>query len=242
MIEVNSNTISSDYLISRDSTLQWVSSGFNDDALTSIITIDFGETLPVSRIGLIEMNFREFIVYYDGVTANTFTVVPNSVSSLLSNSENSVFWRCETALASSVTIECSGTFVSGSEKAIGHAYFGDLLLDFERVPSSKNYKPIVTPQEVLHKMSDGSSRLQKIDKTFSASISFDNISETFRNDLEEIYNRGDSFVFVPFGTGASWDEILYSVVWSGPFNFYEFSDNASASGFSGSIRLSEVRL
>ena len=47
-------------------------------------------------------------------------------------------------------------------------------------------------------------------------------------------------MFCPFGTTTSWDAILFESVWTGPFDFYEYSDNASSSGFSGKITLKET--
>lgn len=241
-IAVNSNTITVDYLLKRDTTFQYISSGFADDTTVTSMTFTF-TTATCSRIALMEMNFKKFNIYYNGVTANAFTLdgAATTTSQWISNSETSMYLRFSTLTIYSITIDAYSTQVANAEKALGYFVASDLLVDFERVPAAKNYKPIIDPEEVVHKLSDGSARLQRIDETFQATLKWDHISLSFRNQLKDIYQLRDDFIFVAFGTSTAWDEILYPVVWTGNFDFYNYSDNAIASGFSGSIRLLEIR-
>jgi hypothetical protein len=55
-----------------------------------------------------------------------------------------------------------------------------------------------------------------------------------------IYEAFAPRVYVPFGTGTGWDGILFEANWTGGFDFYEYSDNATNTGFSGNINLRET--
>lgn len=242
-IAVASGTLTVDYLLKRDSTFQYVSSGFNDDTTICSITFTLDSTLPMSRMALLEHNFKKFNIYYNGSTANAFTLTDQNTttSQWLTNSETSMFLRFDTISVYSITIDAYSTQSANAEKALGYFVASDLIVDFERVPSAKNYRPVIDPEEVVHKLSDGSARLQRIDETFNVSIKYDYISKTFRDQLKAVYDLRDDFIFVAFGTSSSWDEILYPVIWTGNFDFHNYSDNAIDSGFSGSIKLTEIR-
>jgi hypothetical protein len=119
-------------------------------------------------------------------------------------------------------------------------YIGDIQLNFERIPSSKNYKIKLIPKEVLHTLSNGAKRRQFVDEKWNATIKYKYISSAFRNNLKTTYDLNTTLVFVPFGTSTSWDGILFPCVWPGAFEFYQYSDNAVNAGYSGSIKLWET--
>lgn len=239
----DSNSLTVDNLLNRDYTFQYVSSGYNNDLTTTSIVINFDETLPVSRIALQGINIKEFNIFYNGSTANSFNLTSTAAtttSQWSTNSETSMFLRCSEVNATSVTFDFKSTIIANSEKAIGYIYLGDTKLVFPRIPTSKNYKPKKTTKEIVHKLSDGGTRVHVIDKKFSTSIKFKYIMESFRNSLEDIWDEKSSFWYVAFGTSTGWDNIFYKVVWPGVFDFYEYSQDSKTPNFSGSIDLREV--
>ena len=66
------------------------------------------------------------------------------------------------------------------------------------------------------------------------------IPKAFRDELKDIYERTTPYMFCPIGTSTGWDGILFECVWVKDFEFYKYSDDASGSGFSGSINLRET--
>ena len=39
---------------------------------------------------------------------------------------------------------------------------------------------------------------------------------------------------------TGWDKMIFDAVWTGSFDFYEYSDDAQSAGHSGSINLMET--
>lgn len=233
----------SDLLI-RDPRYQFVTSGESTDGNKATVTVQFDETLTVSRIALVEHNLKAFTVFYNGNTANTFAMTSTSdtsVSDYASNSETSHFLRCNAVNCTSVSIDMDSTIVANQEKAIGWLLISNPLTTFQgRVPAAQDYQPIIKPKQVVHELSDGSSRSQVVDRKFAANLSLNFASTALRNELRAVFDLHNSFVFVPFGTTTAWDTIIYPVIWANDFEFEAFSDNNSAGGRSGSIRLLET--
>ena len=242
-LSVNSATLTADNVFTRDLTFQYISEGFNDDTLTSTMMYDFGSTLSVSRLALMGHNLKAFNMYYDGVTANTFSFTSTSstlTSQFTSNSETSHFFKCSTVSCQTISYDLKSTQVANSEKAVGFFYAGDSKLDFERIPSSKNYTPNYKQKQIVHLLSDGGTRVQHVAEKLDTKIKFSYISQTFKTNLRSVFNEKESFFFVAFGTATAWDEIFHEVNWVGNFDFFKYSDNAQNSGFSGSILLKET--
>lgn len=241
----DSNTLLASNLINRDFTLQYVSSGFNDDNTTTSIVISFDATTAVDRIALLEHNLKAYDIFYDGVTANTFSFTTTSstnTSQFSSNSETAQYFRATQVNCTSVTFDLKSTIEANAEKAIGYMYIGALNLTFERTPSAKNYKPMINEKQVIHRLSDGGTRVQKIEEKYKVDIKYKNITESFRNDLRTLYRRSSGFFFAPFGTATSWDAVFFESVWEGPFDFFKYSDDAVAAGFEGTIKLRETAI
>ena len=142
----------------------------------------------------------------------------------------------------SVTLDLKTTQTTNAEKAIGYLYLGALNLSFERIPSSKNYHPVLDQTQIIHKLSDGGTRVQNIAEKIKIDFKYQNITSTFRDNLKDLYRRSDAFFFCPFGTTTSFDELFFECVWEGPFDFMAYSDDAVSSGFGGTIRLRETAL
>ncbi len=242
VLSITSGTLTASYCRKRDETLQYISSGFNNDATTVSMVFTFDDTMNVSCIGLLETNFKNFRIFYNGSTSNTFalTSAETSSSAWTGNTDVDKFLYCTTAAVSSITIEATETMVANSEKAIGYVFISDVLVDFERVPSSKDYKPTKAVTDIVHKLSTGQTKVNFINEHWKVDISFKYITTAFRNSLYEAFILKDEMGFVPFGTSTGWDGILFPCVWPGDFDFYKYSTDAVNSGFSGTIKLAEA--
>lgn len=241
MISVDSNTLLVARLFGGDKSLQWRSDGDDDDTTISSITIEFDATTSIGRIAMLNHNIKDFTIFYDGVTANTFVVTgATTVTDYSQNSATSQYWIATSVECTSVTFDLNKTMVADSEKAIGHLYVGDSLLTFDRLPAAKNYKPKIDSVETVHTLSDGGTRIHQVSKKWKVDISYKYITQSFRDDLETVYNSKDSFIYVPFPTTSSWDGIFVRAVWPGDFDFYGYSDDVLDAGYSGSIAIREI--
>lgn len=242
-IVASTGTLTVSNILGRNHRLQYVSDGDNSDATTTTITITFDEVKTISNMALIGMNWKDFTVYYDGATASTFSMTSTAAtttSDWSSNSETSMFLTFNTTTATTVTFDVTGTQTANAEKAIGHIYIADLLLEFDRIPSAQAYKPQLIPKQIMHKLSDGGVRLHTTDEKFRTKISLEHITKSFRDNLKTVYDLRQSFGFVAFPTTTGWDEVFYECSWSGPFTGFQYSDNAGAAGYSIDMDLWEI--
>lgn len=239
---VNSNTIAAEYIMRPDVTYQYVSNGFADDNTVASIRVNFAETTTVSRLALAGMNLREFRLFYNGLTANAFALLNGATSSSYwtGNSEPAMALEATPVACTSVTLEMKKTQVANSEKAIGYLVLSQERLTFSRIPAAKNYNPMLNAEEVVHQLSDGRARIQRIADFWTVDMKLDYISSTLRDQLRTVYNLHSPHIFVPFGTTTAWDGIIFPCVWRSPFPFYHHSDNAVGAGFEGSINLLET--
>ena len=241
-IEVNSNTDGAENIMNPDVTFQHVSSGLNDDLTHATYRINFEETVSVSRIALAELNWKQFNIYHNGVTANALSLTsgPTTVSQWTSNSETAMYLQFTSVNCTSLSFDVLKTQVANVEKALGYMVISDVRMEFDRIPAAKGYQPTLDAEEVVHRLSDGKHRIQKIGDSWVFDIQLSYITESFRNELRDVYNLHAGHIYVPFGTATGWDGICVPVVWQAPFDFYRHSDNAPGTGFEGSIRLLET--
>lgn len=241
-IAVNTSTITAENIMDPDVRRQYVSDAFGVDTTTVTITISFDSTQTVDRIAIMEFNAKKFNIYYNGATANAFAITnPTTTSQFITNSATNLYLAIDTPVAcTSVTFDLYSTMVADSEKAVGYIYIGENELTFPRIPNASGYTPVRDPKEMVHEMSDGGTRRHLIQTKWATKIKFQYITESFRNSLRTIYDTLAPKVFVPFGTGTAWDGILFESNWVGNFDFYKYSDDATQSGFSGTIDLKET--
>lgn len=242
MIAVNNNTITAENLFNRDPAYQYFTDGMNDDNTTASITITFEATQNVSRLAMLGMNFKEFRLFYNGATANAFLFVnaDTSTSVYTGNADANKYFRFSTIACDSITIEAKKTITANLEKVIGLFVISDLYVALQKIPEAKGYKPKRVPKQVVHKLSDGGARIHNISKKWEMSLDLKYVSLAQRDLLEDVFDLGAEFNFCPFGTATGWDGALFESVWDGPFTFYEHSDNAATSGFSGKVTMKET--
>lgn len=240
---VNNNTATVENILNPDRNVQYYTDGMNNDATTVTMRINFDVTTTVSRIALLAHNWKQFRVYYNGATANTFSLTTTSATTTTNystNSETSQYFRVTPVDVTSVSIDIYSTQVANSEKAIGHLVISDTHLVFPRMPNAENYTPKIDPEQVVHQMSDGGFRTHTLRRKYAVDIKLKHITTSFRNSLKTIYELQTPFMFCPFGTTTSWDTILFESIWPGNFDFYKYSEDALSSGFTGTITLKET--
>jgi hypothetical protein len=241
---VNANTATAKNVLYRDERFQFASDDFADDNTTVSMTITFDQTTAVDRIALVGHNLKKYTVFYNGATANTFpleSTANTTVTDYITNSAPSQYFRISSPVnVTSITIDMYSTIIANQNKTIGYLAISSLRSDFDgRVPSAQSYAPQITPQNIVHRMSDGGTRIQTLEDKWSAQFSLDFITETARDELKTIFDDHDELIFCAFGTTTGWDEVIFQCVWDGPFDFYKFSDNAADAGYTGNIRLLE---
>lgn len=241
-ITFDSNSLTQKNILNWDKTRQYQSDGFSGVGVTTNIEYDLGSTQTVDRIILLGHNLREFNIYYEQNVLNNFTIIDGDTTTLsyTNNSETSQYFRVQTISARYVTLRQSNTMISGEEKAVGYFAPTKLLYEWARDPAARDYKPNKGRVAVTHNMADGGTRIQRIAEKWKFSIKMNHINETFRSNLETIYDQNDPFIFCPFGTTTAWDEIVTESVWTGDFTFDEYKDSNIDAGFVGQIRLAEV--
>lgn len=244
-VSVNSNTNTVDNLFLRDERFQYQSSGLNTDGTISTITLSFDQTASVSRIALIGINWKDFTIYYNGTTANTFSLTTTgatTTSDFSSNSETSMYLKATAVNCTSVSIDVSSTIVANQEKAIGYVAVSNVLSDLNgRIPSAPNYRPRFVQKQVEHELADGSVRTQVFDRKYRAEIGLDFVSTALKNEIKAVFDLHTDFIFAAFPTTTGWDKVLFPCVWTNDFDFEEFTDNAKNAGHSGRIRIAETR-
>jgi hypothetical protein len=244
-LSVTNNTTVVANIFNRDKFYQYYTDGLNNDLTTGSITVTFDATTNVSRIALIDTNVKNFNIFYNGVTANTFALSSQATttSQFTGNADSNVYLRFPTTAVSSITIDLKKTITADQEKFLGVLFVSDLLYTMGQIPNSGGYKPNLSPKQIVHLLSDGGSRVHNVRKKFNLNIDLDYVPETMVSSLRTIYDLEAPFQFSAFGTSTSWkNPVFFESVWPGDFRFYEFTDDAIGSGFSGKINLKETPL
>lgn len=242
-LTILSGTDTASYILRRNLDFQYVTSGYNSDSTVASIRVNFLETMTVSRIAIMGHNLKDYRIYYNGVTANTFAFTTTSstvTSNFASNSETSQYFECTPVGCTSVSIDMRKTLIADTEKAIGYLMLSDIHFQLDRPPPSKGFKINVDPKDVVHTLSDGGTRIHNVADKYVVNLSYNYLSTSQRNSLYNLWKLHNEFIFCPFGTATSFDEILFPCVWTGNFEFFNFSDNAISSGHSGKINLMET--
>ena len=187
-ISVNSNTSTVSNLFNRDNLYQYYSDGFNNDLTTTTINITFDSTTAVSRIALLDTNFKEFTLFYNGSTASTFSILNSdtSSSSYTGNTDVNKYFRFSTIQVSSITINAKKTITADQEKLLGLLVISDLNLSLSKIPNAQNYKPRLFPKQVVHKLSDGGSRVHTVRRKWETKLMLNYIQQDERDSLYDI--------------------------------------------------------
>lgn len=232
-IVVDSGTDLTDYLHDRNYKTSYISDGYNSDTST-ILTVEFSTPTVVSHVLLMNNNFKKARLFYNSVTANTFSPDFNTTTS----DQTNLYVSFASVTVNSVSIQIDTCFSTTVEKKLGQFVVTERKLQFDQNPEATKYKPAINRKFVLHKMPDGGISQYNIKDKFAAKLGFKSINATFYDNLLDVYEDADELIFVPFPTSTAWDAKAYPVVWTGKFDF-AFVANNKATGYKGTIVLAE---
>ena len=243
MATVNNGTSSVDNLFDGNNTSYFTSVGDNNDATTTTIRIEFSTSKNIDRIALENINWKGFKIYYNSNTANTFSLdagSPTSASTWTGNSTTSLYLCFSTVAASIITFEITTTMDAAEEKEVGEMWIGSLAHRFVDNPDASGYDPKLDRHEYRHEMSDGGISTFVIQDNFKATVKRKYVDTSEFTDLKSLYQSNDEFMFIPFPTVTAWDGQIYQVVWTGDFDFYQYTSNHKGNGYSGKMTLEGV--
>lgn len=241
MMTATSGTGTFSYLIDRNLSNKWQTSGENSDTATSQLSIVFPTSKNINRIILQDTNFKSFSIYYNSTTSNKFTLqnALTTTSEWSQNSETSLYLMFATTSVDSIDIVGTTTMSANSEKEITELWITENYHTLTNNPSARNYDDEIDRKEYVHEMSNGGVSTYVVANNFKADIKLEFISESDRDELEDIHDVWEPIVFTPDPTGTSWNNRIYEVNWIGGFDF-RYADNYKDNGYSGSIRLRET--
>lgn len=223
----DSNTATTVNLFDRYSTRRYTTSGHGTNT-SATLRISFDVTTPISRIALQEHNLRQFRVYYNGVTANTFTLASGSDTTTTNYNANSAtnhYWMFDTTYVTSVSFQLDLANAADTEKRIGEMWISDLRLRLDINPDVGGFDPILDNKQIVHEMSDGGVAVYDIRDKWDCKMKLKYKNSSITSSLRTIYNSKTDFCAAPFPTGSSWDGQIYNVVWVGPFDGLRPSGN-----------------
>jgi hypothetical protein len=188
LINVSSGTDTSSYLFDRNLVTYYQSSGRNTNTSGVTIGVTFAASKNISRIALQGSNLKDFTIYYNSNTANTFNLTncATTVSDWSQNSSTAIFLKFNTIAVTSVFILCTGTMAGGDEKQIAQFKIMDLNFAFSNNPDIKGYNPKLNVKEVEHEMSDGGITKYTFGDAFQTSIKLEFQSDTMYNHLYDL--------------------------------------------------------
>jgi hypothetical protein len=88
-------------------------------------------------------------------------------------------------------------------------------------------------------MPDGGVGMFYIANKFKTSLKWKFISDTFRDNLLDLYLDAKPLYYIPYPTTTAWDGNAYEAQWTNDFNF-SYSENSKTQGQGGSMILEET--
>lgn len=233
-ITVDSGTGTAGYLFNRNPALGWFSVNYNASTNTTI-GISFSAACVISHIVLQNHNLARAAIYASYMGSGT----TNVANLLLSNSATSSILSFNSITASAVSVQITDVMGGADEYRIGELIIAEKMLEFERAPAIKDYAPQIFRKQVTHEMPDGGVSLFNVRDKYRAKMSWDYVTQSFRDSIFDLFRAGQPLYFFPNGTSTGWDGLAYEVQMVGGFDF-EYSSNVLGAGFSGSINIQQT--
>lgn len=230
-VKVNNNTDAVQYLFDKNVDIDYSTSGYTGSTTVATISIEFSSPVVLSHMILQNHNLRDFRVYYNSATANSLNVTTQ-------NSNTSTYLSFSSVTVNSIQLDHSSA-MTGVERSIGELHVGERLVQFERNPTVDKFVPVLDRKQIVHEMPDGGVVTYNIKSKYRASLQWDFITPTFRNQLFSVYEDADPMFFIPEPTTTSWNGIGNEVVWVGDFDF-NHSTNDKNQGYSGKLLLRQT--
>ena len=241
LLAVDSNSTTAKNMIDRRFSTKYESIGYGGTTATNI-TFTPATATVVSRIALNTHNLKDFQIFYDGTTTNTFTITGYSTSTIqyTTNSETSNYWVVSSQTVSSITLRATEAMTASSEKFITALYVGEIYHRLTKNPDTGGYSPRIKEKNFLHQMSDGGIIRYFLSEKFSATLKIPFVSQADRTSLKTAYSARTALQFIPFPTESDWDGDMYEVNWVNGFDLQKLTSNVIGNGYSGVIMLEET--
>lgn len=239
-------------ILYRDTAFRW-SSNVNPNGTTTAVTLtySFDATTTIDRLALMQHNWREFRIFYNGSTASTIALdsghtalLETTASYWQSNTLSAMYLKFTPINCTSLTIDiyATDTATGAGTPELGYLVATELLTDFDGIkPTASNFRTNKTPKQIVHELGDGSIKVQNIKNKYSAELNLIHIGDSVASCLYDIYNYDGNFHFIHSPTqSANWNEIAVPCVWVGDYGFNDYTSNIKENGRSGMIRISEI--
>lgn len=240
-----STTATIEFLFDRNRLTLYERQAFSGGASFEII-IAFGTTTLLDRVVFRNTNFSNLdlsrcqsTTVDTGSTFSVFHSIASASITLDSPHDTYIQFSTITATAIRFLFYLGTSLTDGATLQIGEVFIGNQRLEFERNPAIRDYKAGLYRKQVRHEMPDGGIKLFNVKDKFRSELSWDFVTENFKDDLKDVYDDNEAVNFVPFPTTTGWDGSIYEVVISGGFNF-NYSDNVRATGWGGDIKIEET--
>jgi ankyrin repeat protein len=231
MIGCSSGTGTFAYLFDRNVDIDFQTDGHTANTST-VLTINLDAPTVISRVMLQGHNLKDYRVFYDGVTANSWAAVTG-------NSNTSTLLTPASTTVSSISIQMDNVIETGKERTIGELIVTDCRVTLDNNPDTGNFTPKFFGKKIRHEMPDGGTSLFVVANKYRAKMKLRFVSDSVTTQLLELYNDGDAFYFVPEGTTGAWAGEAREVVWVNDWEFL-YGDNAKSQGQNGGIEIEET--
>lgn len=231
MITCSTGTGTFAYLFDRNLDIDFQTDGHTANTST-VLTISFDAPTVVSRVMLQGHNLKNYRVFYDGVTANSWAAVTG-------NRDTSTLLTPASTTVSSISIQMDDVIDSDQERTIGELVITDCKVQLDNNPDTGNFTPKLFGKKIRHEMPDGGTSLFIVGNKYRARMKLRFVSDSVTSQLLELYNDGDAFYFIPEGTTSGWAGEAREVVWVNDWDF-TYGDNAKTQGQNGTIDIEET--
>ena len=182
-----------DNVLSMNRYLRWDSVGSNDST-TEVLTITFDGNKTFSRLFLVDMNGKDFRVYYD--TNQDFAGVVGVDGDLTGvnvteYAKDSAYFEFDEVTAGNIRIEIYNTQVANAEKYLTFAGITSEIGTFTGFP---DVKPSTDSNEKRSQVQTGKYVTQKNFEIFDAQISLEYVDQGDITLLNTIYETQDPFL------------------------------------------------
>ena len=184
---------SSGNVLSMNRYLRWDSVGSND-ATTETITITFDTAKTFSRLFLVDMNVKDFKVFYDtnqdfaNVTTVDTTLTKIDVTGY---DKDTAYFEFDEVTASNILIQFFNTQTANEQKYLTLAAITTEIGTFEGYP---DIKPETDANEKRSQVQTGKYITQKNFETFKAKIASEHTDQGDVTIIESMYESQDPFL------------------------------------------------
>lgn len=228
-----SGTSTAGNLFDRVLSKKWES--VNQTGTSQVLSIEFPEPKVISQVLIRGANLKDYRLFFNSITASVF---PTDVN-VIGNTAQHTLHVLGSTTVNSIQLQMDTPFSTTQEYTIGELIYTERVLQLERNPTAKGYKPLTRQTRIFHTMPDGGSKVFNIARKFDAAIPLAFITDTLTASIDGLYEDANSLVFVPFPTTTSWDGAAPEVNLTNDFDF-KHSTNDKQQGQSGTIKIKET--